>query len=85
MPLSNKAQYILQNISRPAAVHGIFMKGPRQPVFSAVFMVNTPKCSRACQLLHQATILDRRSLPPEYTRLMLRCLEVVRRAPSCVI
>lgn len=59
MPLSNKAQYISQISAAPATAHGIFMKGTWQPVFSAVFMVNTPKCSRARHLFHGAAILDR--------------------------
>lgn len=47
----------LTNISRPVAVHGIFMKRTWQPVFSAVFMDNTAKCIRCLPSFPQAAIL----------------------------
>lgn len=47
----------LTNISCPAEVHGIFMKGTWQPVFSAAFMGNTAKCSRYLPTFPKAAIL----------------------------
>lgn len=59
-----RATIYLPNISRPAAADGIFMKGTWQPVFSAVFMGNTAKCSRCLPTLSTGSHLAWSSAGP---------------------